>query len=379
MDGISILIGGALVPTRTNQKLFVKGDLNGLIGGKLKKVILKSDFRIFNLEVPITNNETPILRHGINLRVATRTIHGIKAMNPSLVTLANNHIMDQGKQGLLSTIRILKCNNIHYVGAGKNIKEAAKTFVIQMEGIRVGIYGCADCKSSNATSVKMGVNPFDPLESFDHINRLKKSCDYVIVLYHAGKVQYPYPTPYLQKVCQKMTEKGADFVICQQSHCIGCVEQYKNGTICYGQGNFLYDSANRKLCKSGLLIELLLEKQQVRINYIPIVKHKNTVRLANKKDWSIILDTFWERSMLIAQPEFIEKEYQRLANQKLDCFMKVLHGGNYISQFLNKITKNKLSKKHTNKQLLAFQNYIENDIHRELLLNGIKNRFGWRE
>ena len=42
---------------------------------------------------------------------------------------------------------------------------------------------------------------------------LKKQCDYVIVLYHGGKEHYRYPSPYLQKVCRKIVDKGADIVV----------------------------------------------------------------------------------------------------------------------------------------------------------------------
>lgn len=378
MKGISILIGGDLVPTRLNYKLFIRGDLNNLVGRKLKKVIRKSDFRIFNLNVPFTDRDTPILKHGNHYRAIRSTIHGIKAMNPSLVTLANDHIMDHGKQGLFSTFRILQCNNIHYAGAGKNKKEASKPYIIELEGIRAGIYSCTGEKSILETDVLAGVNSFDPLESLDHIKGLKRLCDYVIVIYYAGKEQYPYPTPNLQKNCRKMVDKGADFVICQQSHCAGCMEQYKEGTICYGQGDFIYSGSNHRGAKSGLLVELKLEKEHAKINYIPIIKYRNIVRLANKKDWSIILEPFWERSMLIKQPGFIEKEYQELANEKLKTYMKVLHGGNYLYQFINKILRDKLSMNYSKKQLLEIEHYIESGTHLELLLNGIKSRFGRR-
>jgi poly-gamma-glutamate synthesis protein (capsule biosynthesis protein) len=382
LDGISILISGDIVPTRTNNDLFVKGDLDRLIGRNLSKVLNKSDFRIFNLEAPLSDKETPIAKHGPNLRAPTNTIKGIKAMNPSLINLANNHIMDHDKQGLLSTIHFLNNNNIHTIGAGRNGKEASKPFIIEKEGIRVGIYACADHEFSIATKEKMGANPFDPLESMDHINELKKMCNYVIVLYHGGKEQYRYPSPYLQKVCRKMVEKGADFVVCQHSHCIGCFEKYRNSTICYGQGNFIFDGSESEFWKTGLLIELLIDKSQVKINYLPIVKSNNTVRLADKKMLQIILDSFMERSLQILQPNLIEKEYEKFAYSKLDDYLKTFHGGNYLykignkvgNKIANKIGMNKLIKIYSKKQLLAIRNYIECDAHRELLINGLNIR-----
>lgn len=379
MNGISILIGADIVPTKTNSQLFAYADLDTLIGSELRAVLNKYDFRIFNLEVPLTDKETPISKHGPNLRAAANTINGIKAMNPSLVTLANNHIMDHDKQGLLATLQLLNSNNIYTVGAGRNIKEATKPFIVEKDGIRVGIYACADHEFSIATKVKMGANPFDPLESLDHINVLKEVCDYVIVLYHGGKEHYPYPSPYLQKVCRKMAEKGADFIVCQHSHCIGCFEKYRNSTICYGQGNFLFDGSDSELWKSGLLIELLLDQGHAEINYLPLVKRDNTVRLAGKKNLKIILDLFLERSLQILQPDFVESEYKKFADLKLDDYMRVFRGGNYLYRIANKIGMNKLKRRYSKKRLLAIENYIMCDAHRELLLNGLGNRCVRRE
>lgn len=73
---------------------------------------------------------------------------------------------------------------------------------------------------------------------------MSNACDYTIVLYHGGKEHYRFPSPNLQKYCRKFIEKGANIVICQHSHCIGCEENYKNGKIIYGQGNFLFDDSD---------------------------------------------------------------------------------------------------------------------------------------
>lgn len=379
MGGMSILIGADIVPTKTNGYLFANGDIETLIGSKLRTVLNKSDFRIFDLEVPLTDKETPILKHGPNLRAPTNTMKGIKAINPSLVTLANNHIMDHGNQGLISTIHLLDKYQIHKVGAGKNMKEASKPFIMEKEGIRVGIYACSDHEFSVATKKRMGANPFDPLESLDHITNLKKSCDYVIVLYHGGKEHYRYPSPYLQKVCRRMVEKGADIVVCQHSHCIGSFENYKRSVICYGQGNFLFDDSNSEFWKSGLLIKLLFEKDHFTIKYLPLVKRNNSVRLASGIFSEEILHSFHERSMEIVMPDFIEKEYKKFANSKLDVYFKEFHGGNYLYRIANKISRNKLIRMYSIKQLLAIENYIQCDAHRELLLYGLRNRYGGRD
>lgn len=76
-------------------------------------------------------------------------------------------------------------------------------------------------------------------------------------------------------------DKGADVVVCQHSHCIGCKENWNNGTIVYGQGNFLFDNLDNELWKTSLLIDLKIEENATyQIEYIPILKKKNGVIMA---------------------------------------------------------------------------------------------------
>ena len=84
------------------------------------------------------------------------------------------------------------------------------------------------------------------------------------------KEHYRYPSPYLQKVCRKMVEKGANLVVCQHSHCIGSYETYNNSTIVYGQGNFIFNKHDNEYWNSSLLIKLRFEKG-IKVEYIPIV------------------------------------------------------------------------------------------------------------
>lgn len=78
------------------------------MGEELKDILQCADFRIFNLEVPLTDFEKPIIKCGPNLIAPTSTMKGIKNIGVSLFTLANNHILDQDIQGLESTIQLLQ-------------------------------------------------------------------------------------------------------------------------------------------------------------------------------------------------------------------------------------------------------------------------------
>ena len=121
-----------------------------------------------------------------------------------------------------------------------NKEQAEKPFIIEKDGKKIGIYNCCEHEFSWVEDNGVGCNGFDALETPDKVKALKEECDYVIVLYHGVKEYYQYPSPRLRKVCRKLTGKGADLVLCQHTHCVGCEEDYAGGKIICGHGNFIF-------------------------------------------------------------------------------------------------------------------------------------------
>lgn len=371
-----IFIGADFVPTNSNVKMFSEGDAESLVGRDLFDMLTDTNtYSIFNLEIPLCDIPAPIAKCGPNLIAPTSSIAGYKALKVDLLTLANNHILDQGEQGLKSTCETLEQSGIHYLGVGKNLSEAGKPYILQFMGKKIGVYACVEHEFTIAGATVAGANPFDPLESPDHIEKLKQECDYVIVLYHGGKEYYRYPSPNLQKVCRKLIDKGANLVICQHSHCIGCEEKYKHGTIVYGQGNFLFDDGNDEYWRTNLLIQL---DEQMNISYIPLEKHENMVRLASEKSAQEILDGFFERSREIKSLNVIETKYSEFANSKLNHYLYNLSGKKSILfRILNRLSGRRMVKWYLNKiygsqNMLTIRNIVECEAHRELFLYGIQ-------
>lgn len=370
------IIGADLVPTDSNIDLFANADVETLIGEDIKKFLESADFTIFNLEVPLTDFSTPIKKCGPNLIAPTKTIAGLKAINPNFFTLANNHILDQGEQGLKSTIALLDEHGIAFAGAGKDEEEAAKPYIFEQDGKKIGIYCCAEHEFTIATESTSGANPFDPLNSLDHVMELKRQCDYVIVLYHGGKEHYRYPSPYLQKVCRKLVDKGADIVVCQHSHCIGCEEKWHEGTIVYGQGNFLFDDGDNEFWNTSLLIELKLDNK-LEVSYIPICKNSNCVRLASETEANSIMAQFYKRSKEILSKGFIQENYSKFAkSMSLGYYYKI---AGKTSSFLPIKIINKLSNYlflkwiYGSKEKTMIENCLECEAHRELFSQFLKD------
>ncbi len=364
---MSIIIGADFVPTEPNRQLFEAGSVTELLGEKLAGLLRQADFRIVNLEMPLTDRETPIAKKGPVLRAPAACGRLYREAGISLVTLANNHILDQGPDGLRDTLRVLEQNGVSHVGAGAP-EEAAKPFCFDYHGKRVGVLACAEHEFSVALPGRPGANPFDPLETPDQVSALRQQCDYVIVLYHGGKEYYRYPSPGLRKTCRKLAEKGADLVLCQHSHCIGCAETVGDSTIVYGQGNFLFREPEG--WNTGLLVCL---DENLRVSYLPLLHEQGKARLAEGAEADTILNAFNARGEELRQPGFAEQKYRELAKQSLSGYLYAL-GGRETKAFrlLNKLTGGKLRRaKFGRREKLAVRNFIECETHRELLLKGL--------
>lgn len=368
---MKIVILGDVGASSSNEQAFCNADKD-LFSTEIQDICTRADIVLLNLEKPLTDELTPLGKCPPDFLAPVDTINGIKLLRPDMVTLANNHIMDQREQGLKSTIEILTKNGIQYVGAGNNINEARIPGIISKQGVSVGIYACCEKEFSFATEKTAGANAFDPLESFDDIIKLKKQCDYLIVLFHGGMQDYPYPTPYQQRVCQKMCDKGADFVICQHSHIIGCEEKYANGRIVYGQGNFILDEVPDESWHTGLMIEVNLEEKKDSVEYIPILTQNNKVIL--HPDPSSIKREFAERSCIIKEKDVVDELFAIFSNKALSDYLIRLSGRrNVFRRIIRKLGIMKYYRKlYSAEACNMILDYLYCDSHRESIEYGLK-------
>ena len=372
---VRVVIGADLVPTESNYTLFKDGDAEKLFGIELLKSLNEMDFRIFNLETPLIDKNNSILKYGASLRAPLNTINGFKSINVDFLTLANNHIMDQGIEGLKSTKTILNNNSIDFSGVGDNIRDARRPYVKVIKGIKIGIYCCAEHEFSIATDSFPGANPYDPLTSFDDVKELSNNCNFTIVLYHGGKELYRYPSPNLQRVFRKFAESGAKLVIAQHTHCIGCMEEYFGSMVIYGQGNFLFDHSDDDFRKTSLLVSASIDPFSFSATYsfIPIVKHSNTIQMASTSESNEILKAFYERSSLILNKDFVHQKYAELAQKNKSSVFLALSGkmGNVrFKRLLNKITNYKYIENNysSDSTMLKLLNMLNCETHYELAL-----------
>jgi len=258
------------------------------------------------------------------------------------------------------------------VGAGENLSVASRPLILDKQGHRIGLYACAEHEFSIAGKNHHGANPIDLLEVFDHISTLKSDCDQVIVLFHGGKEYYRYPTPELQRICRKMASSGADLVVCQHSHCIGAYEKYGDGIIVYGQGNFLFDRHDDEFYQTGLLVNLKLGNK-TEIDFIPIQKNGNGVKMPDSDYSTRILTDFYKRSEEIKDYEFVKSQFDEYCLKNGQYYLATLAGLGKTIRRIDKVLNRPLTRLiYSKRKLNTIQNHFECETHREIMVRYIK-------
>lgn len=368
---MKLIFGADLVPTNSNEELFISGDIDKIVDDGILSVMSNADYRIFNLETALTDNGLPITKCGPNIKASPLAINGIKNLNPSLVLLSNNHVLDYGEAGLEDTVKTLDSNGIEHIGAAENLKKATETYIFEKDGVKIGIYNCCEYEFSIAGENSWGANPFDPLESLDHISELKEKCDYVIVVYHGGKEHYRYPSPNLKKRCRKIVEKGADAVLCQHSHCIGSFEDYRGSKIIYGQGNFIFAPRDEmESWNTSLLVEITINNG-LEFEFYPICCTQTGARTADAGEKEEILKNFYKRSEQIKDNKFVEDKYSEFCESMINEYLNIMKGIHWSEP--EKMDPNLKDTIDMN-IVTSIYNYYLCEAHSEVILRALENK-----
>ena len=325
---MKIIIGGDVSIKEDCWELFEKGCTNELFSDTVD-LFKSGDFSIINLECAITDKNTPIEKIGPNLSAPMNTANVLREAGITHCTLSNNHIFDYGKAGVKDTLEMLDRAGIMYTGFGENSTDARKNLIITDGKIKVSVIAVCEHEYSYALENRMGAREYDPYDTMDDIIDAKKESDYVIVIYHGGKEECRYPSPRLLKACRSMVKRGADVVLCQHSHCIGCYEKFLNGHILYGQGNFhfihkKYENPDDKgtMWNTGLLARIDIDKE-LKIDFIPTVARNKSVSQAKGKEKEKLLCELEERSKSLKDGSWYERWQEfALSQQRYRIFPK---------------------------------------------------------
>lgn len=372
MSDSSILILGDVCPFRGYPNLFENKNTTQIFGDLLP-LLNNAEYVVANLETPITETNEILEKNGLNFKIKSEYLRVFKEANLKAFSLANNHILDYGIVGLQDTFNALNEYKLDFFGAG-DVNTAKKALTIEINKKIISFISFSEREYNCAADYSMGANAWDDLLSITDICNEKKKCDFLIVLYHGGIEYYQYPSPLLKKRCEAIINAGADFVLCQHSHCIVTRESFQNGEIIFGQGNSVFGyRENDPNWNEGLVVKITVS-DMLDFEYIPIVAGPNGINLPNEVQKNNILEKFTYRSEQSKDDEFICDSWKRFCLAKKNHYLPMLFSWNKIFNKLNRMSKGFLLKLFTRKNdRMVTKNIIRCVSHQEVVLTILDN------
>jgi poly-gamma-glutamate capsule biosynthesis protein CapA/YwtB (metallophosphatase superfamily) len=342
--------------------------INSLVS-KCKDVekILMSDYKIGNMEFPFSNNKIPRFDNSYAGYIAPfEAIEILKILKFDILTLANNHIMDWGEEGLNTTKYILNNIGLKTCGAGSNIVEARQHIRENIKNINFGFLSY--CRPGNGTAKdnKGGTAPLNRLIVINDIKKLKSKVDHIILLIHWGTEFSEYPYPPDRKLAQSFIDAGASCIIGHHPHVVQGMEIYNEKPIFYSLGSFIYNPFEEKVFVSKKLEERLTSIA------IKVIFNKNSI-----VEWNIIPFKNTKGSLI---PSPMNQTSKKVFNKKFNILCKrVKEDRWYYSEAINNISSREFS---TNLDLLKktkglyFLKIIKNIKlrHLKILVNALFNK-----
>lgn len=316
------LLLGDTAPVYNTKELFRAKETEKLFTNVIPYMMDK-DFCFVNLECALTETDGKIKKFGPNLAAPLETAEVLKELSVDLCGLSNNHTFDLGVQGIKDTLAALDKVGIDYTGWGKNYEDSRKNYILERDGERIVFITVCEHEYSYALENRMGARPYDEYDTMEDIRKAKANADRVIVIYHGGKEYCRYPSPRLMRLCRAMARNGADVVICQHSHCIGCYEEYEGCHILYGQGNFHFVNKNSKEEGWFTSLGVKYDTKTHAIEFTPIRALENGISLAEGEDAKEIMADFKKRNEELKNGEW-EKGWHAFCLERSELYYRVL-------------------------------------------------------
>ena len=224
----------------------------------------KADIFFGNLEGPISARGKSI-GSPYPFRADPKAVEGLLCAGFDVMSVANNHIGDWGRPAAEDTFRILYENNIAYAGGGFDASEAHAAKVIEANGATFGFlaYTPYAPRSIIASEHESGVASFSVDAMIEDIAAARDGSDAVIVSLHFGDEYAQEENSDQRNWAHAAIDAGAKLVIGHHPHVVQRVEHYKDGSIAYSLGNFVFDQTFSSHTMEGLLLKVVFERGKI--------------------------------------------------------------------------------------------------------------------
>lgn len=251
------------------------------ISPNLLKLFQSCDVKAINFEAPLSGAkiQSP---NGATLLQSNFSPQWVENNGFDIISLANNHMLDYGKDGLLNTKNAFK--NSITVGAG-NWNDAYEVKFVEIKGVKIGFFSgtssdFSSLKDEWTDSRNIGCAYINHRSVNKIIATAKERCDFLIVLSHGGIEFMDVPLPEWRDRYRDLIDAGADVIIGSHPHVPQGVEQYKGKSIFYSLGNLFFDNNDKNRSKywdKGLIAVLEIENGKIDCYAVTTLKNGNSL------------------------------------------------------------------------------------------------------
>ena len=253
---INILSFGDMMLDRYIRKFIDNKGVKPLFTN-IPPILKNKDMVVVNLEGSITNfNPKPLDPNNVSFTFDPKIVPELKKIGFTHFSLANNHSLDFGAEGVRQTKEFLDKENLKYFGDYKN--KTALSYIESIENFKVGLIGYHELFDPDTTSV------------VNEIQNIRDKTDFIIVYPHWGAEYKTNFSKSQQDKAYKFIDAGADAVLGAHPHVIQPIEIYKDKVIFYSLGNFIFDQTFSQNTQQGLAVNIKLENKNINYEIITL-------------------------------------------------------------------------------------------------------------
>jgi poly-gamma-glutamate capsule biosynthesis protein CapA/YwtB (metallophosphatase superfamily) len=244
-----VAVGDVMLARGVNKKIKEMGPNYPF--EKTQEIISQADIAFCNLECAVSPDATGKSKGNV-FCVKPEDAKGLSFAGFDVVSLANNHMYDCEKKGILSTMEFLTKEKIKFAGAGKTASTALHPAIIDLKSIRVGFLAfCAyPMDWINLDEDTPAIAFYDSSVATEAVKQLKKKADVVVVSMHWGDEYKKSPNSSQINIAHQLIDAGVDLILGHHPHVTQKIDMYKGALIAYSLGNFVFDQRKSETKKS---------------------------------------------------------------------------------------------------------------------------------
>jgi len=243
------------------------------------ELLRTANHNVVNLEGPTTEAFVPLTFKRYLLRMPLSVAPLLRRVGIDVATLANNHVLDFGYQGLIDTKLALADADVATTGAGRNREQAMQPVILGTSGKPICLV--AFSRTLPASFWATTKRPGTAFASLRTVKTAVHSCAatglYPIAAFHWGREKSSATVDYQRQLAHAAIDAGARLVIGHHPHMLQGLEVYKGRPIVYSLGNFAFGSVPASGGQEGLAARLSLGAEHDRLDLVPLVVRNDVV------------------------------------------------------------------------------------------------------